>query len=260
MRKEELLASLPVGDLGLPLYFRESMSSTNDLAKELAETGAEHGTLVMAEEQTAGRGRFMRSWSTKAGTGLAMSLVLRPDASTSNEISRLTGIGALAVAEAVAGYGGDIKIKWPNDLLLGGRKVGGILNELSWVEGNLDYAVLGIGLNVHRGSVPPESELSFPATCLEQELGWTPSRQQLVLDVLAGVDHWLARLSSPGFLMTWESRLAFRGQRLRAETRDGIVEGTLKGLDPEGRMLLVGEEGQSLAVGDEVLQVRPVDS
>jgi BirA family biotin operon repressor/biotin-[acetyl-CoA-carboxylase] ligase len=255
----DLLESLPVGNLGLPLHILARVSSTNDYAKQLADGGADHGTLVVAEVQTAGRGRLDRSWKSSPGASLAFSLVLRPGPLPPEKVTRLTALGALAVSEAARKEGGEIRIKWPNDLLMGGKKFGGILTELSWERGGLEYAVLGIGINVGRESVPDDAALDFPATCLEAELERRIDRQRLLLDVLAGLDRWLGELGTDEFMRSWESQLAYVGQHIHVVMRKGAFVGILLGLDPDGRMKLEVEDGSLMAVGEDVIQVRPVD-
>src|SRR3972149_2437761 len=178
----ELQAGVPGGRMGVELHYYATLGSTNDRAAELARAGAPEGTLVVADEQTAGRGRSGRRWHSPAGSGLALSLVLRPTTLGSREIAAIGLIGAMGSIEALAEYGMQPELKWPNDVLLNGAKVGGILAEASWTGSELDHVILGIGLNVGKAPLP---EVEFPATSIEQAVGKPVAREALLLRVLA---------------------------------------------------------------------------
>jgi BirA family biotin operon repressor/biotin-[acetyl-CoA-carboxylase] ligase len=257
------IAGLPLGALR---YF-PSTGSTNTEALRWAEAGAPHLALVVANEQTAGRGRLGRRWFTPPGSALALSLLLRPQEvlrSAQNEgkgkaqengdgeiaclaLPRLAGLGALAVCAALEqGYSLQPQIKWPNDVLLGGRKVCGVLAELSWQGQSPRAAVLGIGINIAPGSMPPEAVLRFPATCVECEVGQPVDRWALLREVLSALLDWHPRLVTPEFRLAWESRLAYLGDRVQLLSEGRIeAEGRLLGLDPAGSLRLqlpCGEE------------------
>ena len=168
------LAGLSVGEVR---YF-ERLGSTNDEAATWAEQGAADMALVVADEQTAGRGRSGRTWITPPSAGLAFSLVLRPSGVERSEhiLPRLTGLGALAVTEALHKvYRLPAQIKWPNDVLIYNRKVAGVLVEAHWFGEELSAMILGIGINVAAASlsevIQRESPLRFPATSVENALG-----------------------------------------------------------------------------------------
>ncbi len=241
LRVEELKAGLPVGKLGVELYFYSSLGSTNDRAAELARAGAPEGTLVVADEQTAGRGRSGRRWHSPAGSGLALSLVLRPTTLGSRDLSALGVIGALGSIEALTELGLQPQMKWPNDVLLNEAKVGGILAEASWTGKALDHVVLGIGLNVSEASLP---EVEFPATSIEQSLGKPVAREALLLRVLAGTNLWYGRLIDGTAHPEWETRLAYRGKRVAISNGKGERVGVVLGLTPQAgiRMAIEGDE------------------
>lgn len=210
------------GRLGLPRRHHRVIDSTSLLARTLAARGAPHGTLVTAAEQRAGRGRQGRTWSAPAGRALLMSLVLR-------ECPPLVPIiGALAVAD-VAGRGrDDIAIKWPNDVLLGGRKLAGVLGEGRAQEG---WAVLGIGLNVavRVEDLPPELH-DRAAT-----MGFAPAAIEPTLEaLLRALEQRLAQPTSD-VLDALRARDALEGRRVR--WADG--EGVACGIDDDGRLLVV---------------------
>src|SRR5215207_2733298 len=171
---KKILSSLPLGDIR---YF-DSIGSTNSEALAWATSGAHDLSLVIADEQTAGRGRLDRKWFTPKGTALALSLILRPTAEERPHLTRLTGLAALAITDALRTYGLISQIKWPNDVLLNGRKVAGILVESVWSGEDVDSLVIGIGMNVFKDAVPPADLLLFPATSLEESLGPAVERER----------------------------------------------------------------------------------
>jgi len=267
----EILADLPLG----PLYYFNSIGSTNAEALNLAREGAPHLTLVVADEQTAGRGRSKRRWFTPPGRALAFSLVLRPESlpfaadpagkdDGSSDFTRLTAAGALAVAAALETlYGLEAQIKWPNDVLVGGRKLSGVLVEADWQGQELSSAVLGIGINVARDSEPPAVELLYPATSVEAVLGRSVDRWVLLRAVIGTLLDWLHRLDGPEFLQAWEARLAYRGQPVRVLQDSGAaLEGELLGLEADGALLLRLPTGAVIRVlaGDVRLRPAGVDN
>jgi BirA family transcriptional regulator, biotin operon repressor / biotin---[acetyl-CoA-carboxylase] ligase len=209
--------------LGHPrLHLRET-GSTNDRARELAAAGAPHGTLVTARAQSAGRGRQGRTWSAPPGHALLMSLVLR------EPHTLLPLAAAVGVSEAI---GGDATIKWPNDVLLGGRKVAGILAEGRPQEG---WAILGIGVNVavRVDDLPPE--LHGTAATLSH----TPADVEPFLQSLLGtLDHALG-LPAAELLDAWRARDALRGRRIAWAAGSGIADG----IDGEGRLVVELADG-----------------
>src|SRR5690349_17443375 len=162
------LAKLALGEIK---YF-DSIGSTNDEALAWAAADAPDLSLIIADEQTAGRGRLDRKWFTPRETALAFSLVFRPTEEEKPFLSRVVGLAALAVAQTLQKLGLAAQIKWPNDVLIAGRKVCGILIESVWSGEDVDCVVIGIGVNVLQGSVPPGESLLFPSTSLEDELGY----------------------------------------------------------------------------------------
>lgn len=258
---ERLRANLPLAGLGTPMYFYPSIGSTNDRAAELAEEGAPEGTLVVAEGQTAGRGRGGRPWFTPPGVALAFSLVLRPSDLSVEALGSLSALGALAVVEGLRSTGVAAWIKWPNDVLIEGGKVAGVLVEASWLGGSLAFAVLGIGVNVRPGAIPPAGRLEFPATCVEAALGRRVDRQRLLASIVAGVARWYPRLGSQEIVQAWEDRLAYRGQMVAVVGPGGEEQrGRLLGLSASGSLRLESEEGALRHIGERSVHLRPIDS
>lgn len=253
-------AGLPIGGLGLPLHVLETVGSTNDHAAELASRGAPHGTLVVADEQTSGRGRRGRRWSTPAGSALAISLVLRPGRGRPTSAAAWNSLGALAVTEALRGMGGEAMLKWPNDVLLGGRKVSGVLAEAAWRGDRMDYLILGIGVNVLPASVPPQEEVDFPATSVQAEIGRAVDRHDLLARILGEVAVWAQQAAGDGWRRAVEERLAYRGQPVIVRDDDGESRGRILGLEPDGRLLLDTGDGRPRRVGAGTASLRLVDS
>ena len=259
LNTEWLRASLPIYGLGEPLYFYPSIGSTNDHAADFASQGSPHGTLIVAEEQTSGRGRAGRYWFTPPDSALAFSLVLRPQGLTLETLGELTALGALAVAEALENVGVEALIKWPNDVLINGRKVAGVLTEASWLADELEFAILGVGVNVRSKSVPPDEKVDIPATCVEAIVGERVDRHELLLNVIQGVGKWYLHLGSPQILVAWDQRLAYRGQRVKVHHVKGEILGRVQGLAIGGCLKLQSDDGEiiEIAVGD--VHLRPVD-
>ena len=217
--------------LGTPrLHLRET-TSTNDRARALASAGAPHGTLVTAAAQTAGRGRQGRTWSAPPGRALLMSLVLR-------DPPRLLPLAAaVAVAAAAARSGADARIKWPNDVLIEGRKLAGILAEARPQDG---WAVLGIGVNVAVAPAELPPELRDTAATL----GLEPSDVQPVLDrLLLELDRALA-LETPALLDAWRARDALRGREIAWSRGRGVAAG----IDDQGRLVVELADGRRTAL------------
>ncbi len=224
--------------LGVPRVHHRATDSTNERAKELALAGAPHGTLVTADEQSAGRGRQGRAWTAPPGSALLMSLVLR-------ELDPLLPLAAaVAVCEALP-EDADARIKWPNDVWLERRKLAGILVEGRVQEG---WAVLGIGLNVSTEAFP--SELAEIATSLRLS-GFDLEREPLLAELLLTLER---RLATPEdeLLAAWAERDALRGERVRW---DG-GQGTAAGIDRGGSLIVETEEGRTTLAAGEVHLLR----
>jgi BirA family biotin operon repressor/biotin-[acetyl-CoA-carboxylase] ligase len=206
------------------------VGSTNNVAREWLREGAESGAVVIADEQVQGRGRGDHGWYTPPGAALAMSVILYPSA---NVLPRLTMLGALSIAELCDDIGlPDVSIKWPNDVLVNGRKVSGILVEAEWQGDQLLGAVLGMGLNVRVNFAGTEVE--DKAISLETALGKPLDRTELVALLLGKVDGWYSQLSSPGLFTAWKNRLGTLGSRVQI----GDVSGIAEDVDDQGVLLI----------------------
>ena len=252
---KKALAKLPLGDVR---YF-DSVGSTNNEALAWAASEAKDLSLVIADEQTAGRGRLDRKWLTPRGTALAFSLILRPTAEEKPYLTRMVGLAALAIADALRTRGLVAQIKWPNDVLLNGRKVAGILVESVWTGEEVDCLVIGIGVNVLHGAVPATELLQFPATSLEEALGPAIERDRVLHDILAGIVALRRHISTDSFIASWEKALAFRGEQVQVEEGSGIsIVGKLLGLESDGSLRLSSEDGKSITVRFGDVRLRPL--
>ena len=257
MNQQELCDHLE----GLPIpaiRWLDVTGSTNADAIEWALAGAEDGSLVVADRQTAGRGRLGRSWVTIPGAALAFSLVLRPTADEKSHLSLFSPLGALAVASALTELGLDPEIKWPNDVLLGRRKACGILAESVWTGQILDALVLGVGVNVAPSSLPSADAVLFPAACVEEGLNFRIDRLDLLRAILTQIFAWRAAIDDPKFLDAWQERLAFKGEKVYI-SRSGKcpLEGRLVGIDVDGNLRLVSPAGEDLTIQVGDVQLRP---
>ena len=249
------LSKLPLGDIK---YF-ESIGSTNDEALAWAANDAKDLSLVIADEQTAGRGRLDRKWFTPSGTALAFSLVIRPTVEERPHLSRIVGLAALAVSDILRARDLTPQIKWPNDVLLLGHKVAGILVESVWSGEDVDCVVVGIGINVLKGSVPPEDRLHFPATSLEDELGYPPDRLEILFDVLSALIDLRPRLGTAELLSRWAESLAFLGEQVQvAVENEQPVVGQILGLDQDGSLRLRDGHDKTVAVRFGDVRLRPM--
>jgi BirA family transcriptional regulator, biotin operon repressor / biotin---[acetyl-CoA-carboxylase] ligase len=231
----------------------DRVSSTNDIAKELAASGASEGLCVIAAEQTAGRGRQGRSWSSPAGEGLYMSVVLRPTIKPS-DAGIITLLSAVAVAETLRlDYQIEADIKWPNDIMIGGRKVSGILIESVIEDGRLDYVVLGVGVNTGQRSFP--DEVASSATSLWIETRQTISPEEFSDVLLRRLEQWYfaAQSDSPGIVSRWEELSpSSRNCSVRVETSGDEIEGITQGLTGSGALVveLASGELREIVAGD----------
>lgn len=250
-----LLNRLPIGEIR---YF-DTIGSTNDYAMQWANDGAGDLSLVLADEQTAGRGRLERKWFTPPDSALAMSLILRPTGDEIAYIPRTTALLAISLVDSLRQRGLDSQIKWPNDVLLNGKKVAGILVESTWTGNNPNVMILGMGVNVLKASVPSANELLFPATSIEDQLGKPPAREELLKDILTALLNWRSKLGTDLFFTTWEQNMAFLGQRVRVwRNQEKTVIGELNGLNPDGSLNLQDENGNSVTVHFGEVHLRPL--
>ncbi|HZX95740.1 MAG TPA: biotin--[acetyl-CoA-carboxylase] ligase [Myxococcales bacterium] len=246
--EEQIAPLLASGEMGRSIHHFEELESTNDEAHRLAEAGALHGEVVIAEVQTKGRGRRGRSWIAPPGKSLAMSVILRPSLPPSRA-PEITLLAAVALAEAARELGAHAtRIKWPNDLEVRGRKLAGLLTELHADADRVRHAVLGIGLNVtlQPGDLP--AELRAVATSLLIETGERQPRPMVCARILEHLEEWLSLHETEGFAPVaerWRELSSTLGHRVRVATEGATIEGDAVDLAEDGA-LLVREAGGAL--------------
>ena len=240
---------------GFSLHHLESVGSTNDEAARLAAAGAADGTIVLADRQTRGRGRLGRPWRSDPGN-LYASVLLRPDCrlTRASELSLLAGVALADMLEAERGDALDLKLKWPNDVLIGGAKVAGILLESAGDrEGRVDHVIIGLGVNV---AWSPD-DLAYPATSLDAE-GFAPRPPEAWLGAYAAsLAIWLDRWRRDGFAVVrnaWRARSYGLGRSIRLRLDREDVDGRFVDLTEGGALLIERADGtrRELTAGDVV--------
>jgi len=239
-------------------YFH-CIGSTNDEALAWAAQGAPDGAVVVADEQTKGRGRLSRKWITRPGAALAFSVVLRPSDQECQSLQLFSALAALAVQQALAKLTQlPAEIKWPNDVLVNGKKLCGILVETVWMETQVEALVVGIGVNVASSSVPPAKDLLFPATCVEAEAGHEVQREELLTAILDEFFDWRKRISEASFLDIYCRYLAFKGRSVKINMPGDVeIAGKLSGVNADGSLLVEIKSGEEICVVAGDLRLRP---
>jgi len=243
-----------INPVSLPAGYRlaafESLDSTNEQARRLAMDGALDGTVIWAKSQTAGRGRRGRHWQSPEGN-LYCSIIIRPEVPAA-AAAQLSFVTALALGQAVSGLLPDaveMRYKWPNDLLLDGRKAAGILLESSGGGiGNLDWLVIGAGLNVENCPVIADS---YPATSLREAGGGPVALADILVRFVSGFAHWRARWQDEGLQVVreaWLERAARLGEDITVRLPDCQLIGRFEGLDHGGALLLGLADGSRRAI------------
>jgi len=251
-RIQQALAS---GRFGNPLHYFREIGSTNSHARELAEAGAAEGMVVVAESQSQGRGRLGRRWESPAFTNLYLSILLRPKLAPAHA-AQITLMAAVALADAVEVYvPGQVAIKWPNDILIGKKKLAGILTEASCDPERIHHVILGIGINLNYTSDAMPEDLRRRATSLLEITGKPVHRESFLQALLQGIERCYGELEQAGFAalaQRWQAYFAWRGRRVRVKLLDQVTIGTAKGIDPDGALVLIDDYGseQRILAGD----------
>lgn len=239
---EEVREKLDTRRIGRNLTCLPETASTNAVAFQLAEQGAEEGTAVIADAQSGGKGRRGRVWSSPAGVNLYCSVVLRP-AIMPHEAPQLTFLSAVAVARAIEGTTAlHPEIKWPNDVLIDGRKVAGLLNEMSAETDGINFVILGIGVNLNMAQAQFPGDLRAPATSLMLEQGGPVNRARFTARLLGELDRLYAVFLADGFgpvREEWQQRCNARGREIVvSEGGAESLRGVFHGIDADGALLL----------------------
>ncbi len=257
LSKKQLQRGLKTSVVGKKLFVFESIDSTNACAKTLAETGTPEGTVVIADHQTSGRGRLGRSWVSQPGSNLLFSLVLRPGLARESA-GLLTFFSAVFIARALEkATGQQVECKWPNDILINGKKCCGILLENSFSLNKLDFSVVGIGINVNQREF--EGELADRATSLFREFGKEYDRTDLFQTLLQESDLLLARLKKGAvdeIMDEWNSRCRMFGKPVTVSQGESLVSGTAMRLSADGGLVVKTTAGQSTFYAGDVTVVQ----
>lgn len=255
---EEIAEGLSTRILGQNIKYFTEVDSTQDIAKKLAAQGEVEGTLVIAENQLQGRGRMGRHWSSSEG-GIYLSLILRPNIKPAQALwfPLITGVAVAEAAQRLAGV--QAKLKWPNDIVIGGKKAGGILIEMSAEIDRLDYVVIGIGINVNNGKADFPQELEDIATSLKVECGQEISSVKLVQAILINIEQWYDDFTSSGFeriRQTWKEMSNTIGSLVSVSTPEGSVDGCAIDIDHDGALIVQNEKGdlKRIIAGDITLR------
>lgn len=243
---EEVLRGLQTEVFGREHYFYfTEIDSTNNYAKRLAAQGYPEGTLVIAEQQIAGRGRRGRQWHSEPGQGIFMSLILRPTLPL-KELSRITMFIAVAVVETLERFGIKSGIKWPNDVLINGRKIAGILTEAVTDMDGIEYIVTGIGLNVNNRVADFPEEFRSVATTIREEAGRCISRVELLQEFLWQLESSYRQLVSGGFSEILEKVRSLSlviGHDIKIDSVNGITTGRAIDIDNNGFLMVRDSQG-----------------
>jgi BirA family transcriptional regulator, biotin operon repressor / biotin---[acetyl-CoA-carboxylase] ligase len=234
-----------MAEFGATILRFDSVSSTNDVARELAASGAPEGLCVIAREQTAGRGRQRRLWSSPPGEGLYLSLVLRPQIKAADS-AIVTLAAAIGVAETLnLDFEVPADIKWPNDVLVSGRKICGILVESAIQNDQLQYAVMGIGVNIAQGSFPDDIGISATSLLLETRRRIEP--EDFARPMFERLERWyrIVITHPDQVIERWEQLSSYaRGRRVGVESPEGAIEGITRGLASRGALILEMDNGE----------------
>ncbi len=254
---QEIYPLLSTSIIGKQIYHFDRVTSTNERLKELADQGKPEGTVVIAEQQTAGKGRLGRSWFSPPGAGIWCSVLLRPDI-LPPDASKLTLLGAVAVAEGIElQCNVRLGIKWPNDLLFSGKKVCGLLTEMRAELDSVEYVVLGFGINIKPVAFP--EEVKDRAISLEEVTGAEVKRVQLVATILQALEDNYLLFLKQGFRPVrskWEDYNITLGKRVTVASHRRPVSGIAVGLSVSGGLIVRTDAGveQELLAGEVTLQ------
>ena len=250
---ERIRAGLTTRFVGQNLVYLPETGSTNDVARRLAAEGAPDGTLVLTDHQTSGRGRLDRRWEAPPGSSLLLSLLFRPSLAP-QQLQRLTMICGLGVVDAVeATTGLQVGLKWPNDVVQDGAKLGGILTEVGLEGAQVAYAVVGIGLNVNLDPTRLPGTLLLPATSLSHLLGREVDRIELLRALLEAIERrYLVLQAGATPQAEWAERLITLGHRVRVSLDDRLLEGVAEGVTADGALLVRLADGrlETILAGD----------
>lgn len=266
MESPDLITGVELGSrmqtkwAGGNLVYLEEVDSTNTYARKLAEDGALHGTLVVADYQNGGKGRRGRTWVMPPGKAIAMSLIVHPDIRP-EKASMLTLVAGMAAAKAIrANTGLNAAIKWPNDIVIDGKKISGILTEMSAEMDGINYVVIGIGINANFTEFP--EELKETATSLQLELGRPAERGALICAIMREFEVYYERFmetqSMEDLAAEYQQMLVNMNRQVRVLEPGNEYSGIARGIDGMGQLLVEKENGETVAVYAGEVSVRGI--
>jgi BirA family biotin operon repressor/biotin-[acetyl-CoA-carboxylase] ligase len=228
------------GDIGREIFFYKTVSSTNTIAARLAEK-TEEGTVIVADSQDKGRGRLGRLWVSPAGVNIYMSIILRPkiEPKDATLITIMAAVGCATALSRVTGL--SVTIKWPNDLMVSDKKIGGILTELKTDPHRIIFAIMGIGINVNIDIDALPDDIRKIATSVKNEMGIPYSRTEIVAEILNEIDKWYRILNELGrekILSEWQKLTSTLGREVMVTIGKETFSGLAEAIDNEGMLIL----------------------
>jgi BirA family biotin operon repressor/biotin-[acetyl-CoA-carboxylase] ligase len=250
---------LQTREFGRRLYYLPEVDSTNRLAREMVDQGARHGAIVVADYQQQGRGRHGRVWSSPRGRNLLFSIILRPDMAAS-DVLPVTLAFSLAIADVLdKRCGCDTRVKWPNDVMMDGGKICGILSESSSLAGRASWVIVGIGVNVNITADEFPPDMPVPGRSCYTALHRQTPRAPLLAKLLQSLEREYARFSADGFGPVRErycERLATRDGVITFERRGKAMRGVVLGIEVDGALTVRKEDGEETKLYDEEIMPR----
>lgn len=252
---DEIQGALGTKRLGTRFHYFEEINSTNNYARGLADAGAPEGEVVIAERQSDGRGRLGRSWESPPYCNLYFSLLLRPTLAPA-QAPQITLMAAVALADTIASFVSEPPtIKWPNDILLQGKKLAGILTESSCDSKRIEFVILGIGVNLNFPRERMPASIRDRATSLMEVDGKSFSRENFLRRLIQDLDRCYGILEDFGFdaiAPRWQARFGFKGKTVRVEMGGDVLIGQAVGIDHDGALLVEDDRGerQRVVAGD----------
>ncbi len=257
--EQKLQKSLSGRLIGRKVIYLKTIDSTNDCAFDLARKGVDEGAVILADEQTKGKGRLQRVWQSPPGLNIYTSVILRPSLQPA-VAPQITLTAGVAVADLLSQYGlRRVSLKWPNDVQIGGRKVCGILTEMKALGDRVDFVVVGIGLNVNMRKEDFDAGIRDRATSIREETGGVIPRQELAVQLYHHLEKWYKMLLQEGFSPVRERWLAFAGilgRKIRVEAGKDAQGGEVTGVDEDGALITKNESGlrQRVITGDIIVE------
>jgi BirA family transcriptional regulator, biotin operon repressor / biotin---[acetyl-CoA-carboxylase] ligase len=260
LASESIKRLLKTETLGKVIYFLEEIGSTIEVAFELARNGATEGTVVIADSQTKGKGRLHRRWISPPGVNLYMSVVFRPPIPAKNA-PFLTLVASIALAETIKDKGADTIIKWPNDVLINGKKVAAVSTAMQPQGDKVDFVIVGVGanLNMTREMMKKEmGEVAEIATSLKEELGREIERVKFAADLINELEEWYRKFLQDGkapIIKQWMRWWGAINCRVQVRFNEMVVEGIASGIDENGYLLIIKDDGttERIISGDVIL-------